>query len=155
MSRSSKSVEGGAAKSGVARGMRLRRTLLGAVLGLALMGAGADQYLSQAADTMTLNKDGVKHQTVKFNHKAHAGKKYLPDGDCLTCHHSNEGEKPVGCNDCHDVGGDASETKKKSNASHTKSPEAGHTSCVSCHKSAQAKGKDAPTKCTACHAKKG
>jgi hypothetical protein len=152
MSRSSDSGE--RVERAVGRGVRTRQALLGAVLGLALMGAGADQYLSQAPDTMVLNKNGVKYQSVKFDHKAHAGKKYLPEGDCVTCHHTNEGEKPVGCNKCHDVGGDAGETKLKTNAVHDKTPEAGHTSCLSCHKAAQAKGKDAPTKCTACHAKK-
>jgi hypothetical protein len=130
--------------------------------------SGVERWLKEVDDTLILNKDGEKKQTVKFSHLAHASKDYVPGIECSTCHHTLEGdEKPEGCHNCHDVGGDADETKKKTKATHSKQhpypKEVGQeqVSCYGCHKAQNAlleagkrKGDVAPTKCTACHAKK-
>ena len=117
---------------------------------------------------MTLNTKGVKYRSVEFSHAAHASGRYLPDGDCVTCHHEHEGDDaPEGCRECHAIGGDADEKKLKSRASHSKhfpfpkEPDQDQVSCVGCHKSqnelrklGQRKGEVAPFKCTACHKRK-
>ena len=114
---------------------------------------------------MYLNEHGEKYERVKFNHLAHASKKYVANGTCETCHHNLEGkvEKPKPCNDCHDIGGD----RPKKRYVHTKEDgfpkEKGqdYVSCVGCHRTqnellemGKRQGKEAPTKCTKCHARK-
>jgi hypothetical protein len=130
--------------------------------------SGVERYLEEVDDTLILNKDGVKKQTVEFSHLAHASKEYVPGIECSTCHHTLEDEeKPEGCHNCHDVGGDADETKKKTRATHSKQhpyPKEvcqEQVSCYACHKAQNAlleagkrSGDEAPTKCTSCHAKK-
>jgi len=127
--------------------------------------SGIERYLEDVDDTIRLNADGEKYNPVKFNHLAHASKKYVADGTCQTCHHTQEGDdSPEPCSQCHEVGGEADEEKKKSRAVHTKDlpypKEDGqeHVSCVGCHKTQNEqlamgtrKGKQAPTKCTGCH----
>lgn len=124
-------------------------------------------YLDDVDDVIEMNKDGVKYLEVQFPHKKHAGNDYLPDGQCQTCHHTLEDdEQPEGCNECHDIGGDADEEKAKKRYAHAKSkgfpkgPDQEEVSCVGCHKSMNAmlkagkrEGEKAPTKCVLCHEK--
>ncbi len=129
---------------------------------------GVERFLEDVDEVIILNPNGKKYNKVKFNHLAHASKKYLPDGECQTCHHTQEGdESPEACNSCHDIGGDADEDKAKKRYVHTKDlgfPKEGdqeQVSCVGCHKSqnellamGKRSGKKAPTKCTHCHERK-
>jgi hypothetical protein len=129
---------------------------------------GIERYLEDVDDVIVMNTDGVKYNSVEFAHLAHASNQYVPDGQCQTCHHTQEGEdSPQACNDCHDIGGDADEEKKKKRSVHTKKlpfpREDGqeHTSCVGCHRSqnelltmGKRSGEKAPTKCTLCHTRK-
>lgn len=128
---------------------------------------GVDAYLEDVDEVITLNTNGKKYEKVEFPHLAHASKQYLPNGQCVDCHHTQEGdEAPEACSDCHDIGGDAEEDSAKKRAYHTKNagfprePDQEHTSCVGCHKSMNAlldagerQGEKAPTKCTNCHAR--
>jgi len=130
---------------------------------------GVEKFLDDADEVMVLNEEGKKYNKVKFNHLAHASKKYVPDGECQTCHHNLEDkvEKPEPCNSCHDIGGDADEDNAKKHYVHEKDKgfpkEKGQdeVSCVGCHKSqnellemGKRKGKKAPIKCTQCHTRK-
>ncbi len=134
----------------------------------AASGRGVERYLEDADDVMILNTDGEKYNEVEFAHLAHASDQYMPNGECQTCHHTQEGdESPASCSECHDIGGDADEEKKKTRAVHSKKhpfPRSGdqeQTSCVGCHKSqnellamGKREGEKAPTKCTLCHTRK-
>lgn len=129
---------------------------------------GIERFLEDVDDTITLNTDGKKYNSVEFAHLAHASNQYMPDGQCQTCHHTQEGDdSPEPCSDCHEIGGDADEEKKKSRAVHKKTlrfpkPEdQEQVSCVGCHKSqnellemGKRSGEKAPTKCTLCHSRK-
>jgi hypothetical protein len=129
---------------------------------------GIERYLEDADDTMTLNTDGVKYHKVTFNHLAHASNQYMPDGQCQTCHHTQEGDdSPEACSECHEIGGDADEEKKKTRSVHTKNlvfpkPKGQEqVSCIGCHKSqnellsmGKRTGEKAPVKCTNCHKRK-
>ena len=124
-------------------------------------------FLDDIDDVIVLNTAGKKYKSLEFSHKKHAGNDYLPGGDCQTCHHTQEGnESPESCNACHEIDGDAEETKAKKRFAHTKkksfpkAPDQEEVSCVGCHKSMNAmlktgerQGDKAPTKCTTCHAK--
>jgi Class III cytochrome C family len=122
------------------------------------------KYLSGVPDVMTLNPDGEKYGTAEFSHKTHAAMKDVP---CQTCHHQKGDAKPEKCMKCHNVGGEANEEGKKAAAIHdskARFPLASGqkaASCIGCHKAENAlledgkrTGKDAPTKCTACHKEK-
>ena len=129
---------------------------------------GVESYLEDVDDVIQMNTNGKKYQAVEFPHLAHASKKYLPNGSCNDCHHTQEGEEsPEACSSCHDIGGDADEDTAKKRFAHTKNkgfPRSGdqeETSCVGCHKSQNAllkagkrEGEKAPTKCTTCHKRK-
>ncbi len=126
---------------------------------------GVERFLEDVDDTIPLNSDGVKYNEMEFAHLAHASNQYMPDGECQTCHHTQEGDdSPEACSSCHDIGGDAEEERKKTRAVHTKTlsfpKESGQeqVSCVGCHKSqnqllsmGKRTGEKAPTKCTLCH----
>ena len=131
--------------------------------------SGVERHLAGLAATFTLNPNGEKYQTVRFTHSAHADKNYVAGIQCQTCHHTQEGDdKPEKCSNCHDVDGDAGETKLKTNATHSKahpfpkeSADQEQVSCIGCHKAQNSlleagrrSGKQAPTKCTGCHKKK-
>ncbi len=129
---------------------------------------GIERFLEDVDDEITMNTDGDKYDVVKFLHLAHASKEYVPNGECQTCHHTQEGdESPEACSECHEIGGDADEEKKKKRAFHKKAlrfpMEEGQeqVSCVGCHKSqnellamGKRTGEKAPTKCTLCHTRK-
>lgn len=129
---------------------------------------GIERHLAGLADILTLNPNGEKYQTARFTHSAHANKDYVVAIQCQVCHHTQEGdEKPEKCEQCHKIGGEAGEEVLKTRAVHTKDKpfpkEAGQdeVSCVGCHSSenvlleaGQRSGKEAPTKCIACHQKK-
>lgn len=125
------------------------------------------KYLEDVDDKVTMNTDGEKYKKFKFSHKKHATGEYFADVQCRTCHHTQEGDdSPVACNECHNIGGDADEEKAKKKYVHTKGmsfpmeDDQEQISCVSCHKvmndlydEGERKGKKAPVKCTACHAR--
>ncbi|MFQ5666485.1 MAG: cytochrome c3 family protein [Candidatus Binatia bacterium] len=129
---------------------------------------GLARYLRGLPEVFTLNKDGKKYLPVRFTHATHSSKGYVPGSTCQTCHHTQEGdEKPEKCSECHNVGGDAEETKAKTRATHSKQdpfpkePGQEAVSCVGCHLAQNAlleegkrSGKEAPRKCTGCHKKK-
>jgi len=130
---------------------------------------GVESFLEDVDETIVLNPSGKKYNEVEFPHLAHASNRYLPNGNCNDCHHTHEDddESPEACTDCHDVDGDAGETRAKTRAVHAKNkgfprePSQDETSCVGCHKSMNAAlqsgardGKKAPTKCTSCHTRK-
>jgi hypothetical protein len=130
--------------------------------------SGIEKYLEDVDDVVILNSNGKKYNKVEFAHLAHASNQYMPDGQCQTCHHTQEGdESPEACNTCHEIGGDADEEKAKKRYVHTKTlsfpkPEGQEqVSCVGCHKSqnellemGKRTGDKAPTKCTLCHTRK-
>ena len=128
-----------------------------------------ERHLAGLAAIFTLNPNGKKYQTVRFTHSAHADKNYVAGIQCQTCHHTQEAdEKPEKCLNCHNIDGDAEETKLKTRATHSKahpfpkeSADQESVSCVGCHKTqnslleaGQRAGEKAPTKCTGCHKKK-
>jgi hypothetical protein len=90
---------------------------------------------------------------------------YATGVQCKTCHHTQDGDyAPEGCNECHDIDGDADEVKAKKKYVHTKGlswpkdPDQEQISCVSCHiaqndmlEAGERSGKKAPVKCTQCH----
>jgi len=130
--------------------------------------AGLERHLAGLPDAFTLNPNGEKYGPVHFAHAAHATAKYGAGIQCQTCHHTQTGdEKPVKCETCHNVGGKAGEKKPQTEAVHAKDKpfpqEAGQkeVSCIGCHQAQNAllaegkrSGKEAPTKCTACHERK-
>jgi len=117
---------------------------------------------------LILNTAGEKYEPVEFSHAAHANARYTKGIECVTCHHTHEGDGPPDpCSDCHDVGGEADEDRKKTRSAHEKAkpfpfePGQEEVSCLGCHKAQNAvlssggrSGKKAPTKCTGCHSKK-
>ena len=129
---------------------------------------GANRYLAGLPDVFIMNKDGEKYQTVRFTHAAHSSEGFVPGVTCQTCHHTLKGDKkPEKCFSCHQVGGEADETEKKSQAVHSrehpfpKEPGQEAVSCHGCHRaenvlleSGGRSGKEAPVKCTGCHQKK-
>jgi hypothetical protein len=158
-------------------GMRLFRVLI-ATLALTALGwsgsAGAndlgplEKYLDQAKPSIEMNEDGKKFQPFSFDHAAHITKDYLFDGTCSSCHHTQKdgSAAPKPCGDCHDVDGEAGETKLKAKAYHSKkstwegAADKGGISCLGCHKShnkalkdGTQKGGKAPSQCAGCHKK--
>ena len=130
--------------------------------------SGIEKYLEDVDDVIVVNTDGEKYNSFEFSHLAHASNQYLPDGTCVTCHHTQEGdESPEACSSCHEIGGEADEERSKARAYHKKSlgfppdEDQEQVSCVGCHKSqnellamGKRDGDKAPTKCTLCHTRK-
>ena len=148
---------------------RQKKAAAAATKTAAAAATGVDRHLVGLAETFALNPNGEKYQTVRFTHSAHADKNYVAGIQCQTCHHTQEGdEKPEKCSNCHNIDGDAGETKLKTNATHSKahpfpkeSADQESVSCIGCHnaqnsllEAGQRSGKQAPTKCTGCHKKK-
>ena len=121
----------------------------------------------ECPDEITIQNKGwpqEKYGPVKFDHKKHGTEYKIA---CTECHHVykdgknvwKEGDKVQKCSECHNVyllGKELSQaTEEQKKLSLYK---AYHDNCLGCHKEKN-KGKEkeeakAPTKCTACHAKK-
>ena len=124
-------------------------------------------YLEDVDDVIRMNTNGKKYKKVKFPHRKHATGLFYSEMTCQTCHHTQEDDdSPEGCNECHDIDGDADEEKAKKRFVHAKGldfpkePDQEQVSCVSCHKAMNAlladgdrEGEKAPVKCTQCHAR--
>ena len=94
--------------------------------------------------------EGVKHTKapVLFPHAVH-DKSVV---QCNTCHHTLSAEKGVKACDsagCHDNYASRTGEHAYYPAFHSKA----ENSCTGCHKAARKNGRDAPTKCSACHPK--
>ncbi len=121
----------------------------------------------ESPDEVTIqNKDWPKEKygPVKFEHNKHATEYKI---QCTECHHVykdgknvwKEGDKVQKCSACHNVyllGKDLSQASAEEKK--LSLYKAYHDNCLGCHKKIKKeKGKEetkAPTKCTACHAKK-
>jgi len=119
------------------------------ILGLMLVVAVCAYAAETAPGTVILK--GAPMGGVKFDHKAHAGMT-----KCDSCHHASKPEKPLAsahqnCQDCHTTTATAPMKTKAQAAFHNPTATAG--TCIDCHKAENAKGKNAPTKCTECHQK--
>lgn len=125
-----------------------------AVLGCLLLVLGfSDQVYGQAKPKDTVILKGAPLGGVKFAHKLHterAGEK------CETCHHPAKPEKAAklpqqACTDCHTRQPQPGMKTGLQAAFHNSSAQSG--TCIDCHKTQNAKGKKAPTKCMECHKK--
>ncbi len=155
-------------KEGAKAEVKQQNKMAAAVHATAEKTAGVERHLAGLADIFTLNPNGEKYQIVRFTHSAHASKDYVVAIQCQVCHHTQErDEKPAKCQQCHNVGGEAGEESLKTRAVHAKDKafpkESGQeeVSCIGCHTSqnvlleaGKRSGKEAPTKCTACHQRK-
>ena len=118
-----------------------------------------------ALDEVTIHSDlwtADKYEDSKLTHKKHVEEYKIP---CASCHHVykdgknvwKEGDEVQKCDACHTCVKtgkalkDASPEEKKLSLYN-----AFHDNCKGCHKDYNTKNntKDAPTKCTDCHAKK-
>ena len=87
---------------------------------------------------ITIDGAQAKKAPVTFPHGQHAG-----DIDCVTCHHTSEGENvEEACFDCH---GQDPEAPDPSVSSLRDNPF--HALCRGCHKD----NGEGPTSCSACH----
>ena len=95
--------------------------------------------LDNGPETIAIEAAKEKMAVVSFEHKKHQERA----GDCITCHHTSEGDaQPTACSSCH--GKDEAAPSFK---------DAMHKKCQPCHKEQNAAGKAAPTKCMECHKK--
>ncbi|MBZ5537726.1 MAG: cytochrome c3 family protein [Acidobacteriia bacterium] len=90
---------------------------------------------------------------VKFEHKLHQER---AANKCETCHHTSRPEKPAkaaqqSCFDCHTKPPQPGMKTGRLGAFHIPTAQAG--TCIDCHKTQNAQGKKAPTKCMECHKK--
>lgn len=90
---------------------------------------------------------------VKLLHKLHVER---AANKCETCHHASKPQKAntspqQACRECHTKTAAAPMKTKLQAAFHNPTAQAG--SCITCHKTENAKGKKAPVKCADCHKK--
>jgi len=124
--------------------------IVAVMLGLMLIVAACAYAAETAPGTVVLK--GSPMGGVKFDHKAHAARA----GKCETCHHASKPEKAMAsphqkCQDCHTTTATAPVKTKAQAAFHNPTATAGV--CIGCHKTQNAAGKKAPTKCMECHQK--
>jgi hypothetical protein len=108
---------------------------------------------ADAPETTAIDDCVNKKSAVEFPHKVH-----MDLGECVTCHHTQEGltaESDVEvqtCGSCH-TEPEAEDTPKCSEMSLSKNPF--HKGCIACHKERVAEDASisAPTKCDGCHPK--
>ena len=120
------------------------------ILGLMLIVAVCAYAAETAPGTVVLK--GAPMGGVKFDHKAHAA----VAGKCDACHHASKPAKALAsahqkCQDCHTTPATAPVTTKTQLAFHNATATGG--TCIDCHKTQNAAGKKAPTKCAECHQK--
>lgn len=90
---------------------------------------------------------------VKFEHKLHQER---AANKCDTCHHTSRPEKPAkaaqqSCFDCHTKPPQPGMKTGRQGAFHNPTAQGG--TCIDCHRTQNAQGKKAPTKCMECHKK--
>lgn len=90
---------------------------------------------------------------IKFEHKLHQER---AANKCDMCHHASRPEKSAraaqqSCFDCHTKPPQPGMTTGRQGAFHNPTAQAG--SCIDCHRTQNAQGKKAPTKCMECHKK--
>jgi hypothetical protein len=90
---------------------------------------------------------------VKFEHKLHQER---TANKCETCHHTSRPEKPAkaaqqSCFDCHTNPPQPGMKTGRQGAFHNPTAQTG--TCIDCHRTQNAQGKKAPTKCMECHKK--
>ena len=103
---------------------------------LAFLGVGV--FVFAQSDVIELDDIAKIYEPSKFGHKAHVDFGI----ECKTCHHTGDQKK---CSECH---------KAEATGDAVKLKDAYHKQCKDCHKKEKEAGKNAPTSCTACHAKK-
>ena len=111
----------------------------------------AKKDAKQAPDTVVLKEAPMG--AVKLMHKLHVER---AANKCETCHHASKPEKAnaspqQACRDCHTKTAAAPMKTKLQAAFHNPTATAG--TCITCHKTENAKGKKAPAKCADCHKK--
>ncbi len=95
--------------------------------------------LSEAPETLLLDKIKEQYQPVTFNHKLHASMAEM-GSDCATCHHFSPPGRIPRCSECHGA---------ESNPANLRQPTlkgAYHRQCLSCHREWSH-----DTKCVLCH----
>lgn len=116
-------------------------------------------------EALTLSDLGGKQGPVAFQHQKHV-KEFKKKGAaaivCNDCHHKLQGDKVVGCKECHAKPGEAEKTidgKKALALATVKDGKAEmksvlyHKTCIDgCHKEMKAEGKNI-TGCKTCHKK--
>ncbi len=95
----------------------------------------------------------AKLGTVTFDHPRHADAMGIA---CTTCHHPGRPEKTLAaeqqaCRECHTS--PASPPMKTNLQAAFHDPKAAAGTCITCHREAAAKGKQAPVRCMDCHKK--
>ena len=90
---------------------------------------------------------------VKFEHKLHQER---VANKCETCHHTSRPAKTAkaaqqSCFDCHTKPPQPGMKTGRQGAFHNPTAQAG--TCIDCHKTQNATGQKAPTKCMGCHKK--
>jgi len=134
--------------------MRGRFFLPALAVCLSLLGAGFVRVVysqTQPKDTVILK--GSPMGGVKFEHKLHSTGRGIK---CETCHHASKPEKALtaaqqACFGCHTKPATAPMKTARQGAFHN--PTATKGTCIDCHKTVNAQGKKAPTKCMECHKK--
>ena len=132
--------------------MNRKHLLFWAVVGVGALGLLAVSW-ADVPDQVTIEKCGTKRAPVTFDHAAHV----KLEGDCTTCHHTDEGltadsgTPPKSCHECHFE--PKEDVPSCSEMSPSKNPF--HKLCISCHKTAAQENEsvNAPTKCDGCHPK--
>jgi len=131
----------------------MKRPEVGTVLlQLGLLLVSSSILWCQQAPSTPVTLKGPSMAAVNFSHSAHT----RVAGKCEVCHHASKPEKPLksaqeACGDCH--------TKPPTPPVKVGVPGAFHNAgatdglCITCHKTENAEGRAAPTKCVDCHKK--
>ena len=116
----------------------MKNKILGIFTILAFLGVGV--FVFAQSDVIEIGEIAKIYQPTKFGHKAHVDIGL----ECKKCHHTGDQKK---CSECHkaEAGAEGDPIKLK---------DAYHKQCKGCHTEQKQAGKNAPTSCTACHAKK-
>ncbi|HOD66029.1 MAG TPA: cytochrome c3 family protein [candidate division Zixibacteria bacterium] len=99
----------------------------------------AKHQLSEAPETLLLDRLAAQYRPVTFNHKRHASMAEMGN-DCATCHHFSPPGRIPPCAECHG---------EESTAANLRQPSlkgAYHRQCLSCHREWSH-----DTKCVVCH----
>ncbi len=95
--------------------------------------------LTEAPDTMLLDKLTSQYRPVTFNHKLHASMAKMGN-DCATCHHFSPPGRIPPCGECHNG------SNSNANLRQPSLKGAYHRQCLSCHREWSH-----DTKCVVCH----
>jgi hypothetical protein len=113
--------------------------------------AAPQQKQAAVKDVVVLR--GAPLGAVRLEHKKHAEQ---AGNTCTACHHPSRPEKPLAspqqaCSACHTKTPAPPMKTNYQAAFHNPTAQTG--TCITCHKSENAKGKKAPVKCQECHKK--